>query len=634
MRPNTTASATPANGSKSETRPAQNNVAASPARPFPVSNTNMGTMNQSDQIRAALDTLGIKLIKSEAERDVLKKLVEETRATQARLERELLENRKELADTKRRMDEQKQETELAKGRQERLEEKLRETQASSLKISRRIETDEQKRTRMQRRMDRLETIAEEAQNALQSRAMVLLTDAAMAEKTGLPSLPAAGPALPPPLTAQGASSMIGSTGDIISLDGDGNILPWWKRPLNLNASVAAVAVIVALGLGWAFASSTSNDSNAIAFMADGSLAKIDLKKGTLEPLQLQLKKLDESALAPSAEAPSVTPNGEPLPPAKPDPAAPSETELKTPASAPAKDETLTGSLSELQDKAYAGVAEAQHDLAAIYTAGSGVKQDYARASYWFHQAADSGVANAAYNLGVLHHQGLGVDKNIQTALDWYRVAALEGHPEAQYNLGIAYIEGIGTKYNPQLAAGFFQKAALSGITEAAYNLGLILENGLLAEPKPNQALMWYRVGSEGGSVEAKNALEQLSTRLGLDPAKAGFLPDGSSLSKLVVKPERTDTSIEDNTAQLAKLLPDLAEMIPDSDQLMTAQIQEQLARRDMYDGAQDGAMSSKTIDAIKSYEKDRGLKVDGKATEELLMALLKESTALDATGGN
>lgn len=638
MRPNTTASATPSPTAKSDSRPAQTTSGApatSNARPFPISNTNMGAGTNSDQIRAALDTLGIKLIKSEAERDVLKKLVEDTRATQQRLERELLENRKELSETRRKIDDQKQEVELSKGRQERLEEKLREAQASSLKISRRIETDEQKRTRMQRRMDRLETIAEEAQNALQSRAMVLLTDATLAEKSGLPSLPAAGPALPAPLTSAGNGGSLIGTGPVITLDGDGDMLPWYKRGLNLNASVATIAIVVALGLGALAATSMNNDNNAIAFMADGSLAKIDLKNGTLQPLQLQLKQLDTNAVtAPAEPAATMSPNGEPLPQAKPDPDTPAQSELKAPASAPAKDETLTGTLKDLQDKAYAGVAEAQHDLAAIYTAGSGVKQDYDRASYWFHQAADAGVANAAYNLGVLHHQGLGVEKNIQTALDWYRVAALEGHPEAQYNLGIAYIEGIGTKYNPQLAAGFFQKAALSGITEAAYNLGLILENGLLAEPKPNQALMWYRVGSEGGSIEAKNALEQLSTRLGLEPAKAGFLPDGTSLSKLVVKPERTDVTVEDNTAQLGKLLPDLAEMIPNNDQLLTAQIQEQLARRDMYDGAQDGSLSSKTIDAIKAYEKENELKIEGKATDSLLMALLRQSTARDADASN
>lgn len=595
-----------------------------PTRPFAVSNTNIvGTPAQGDAIKAALDTLGIKLIKSEAEREILKKLVEETRNTQQRLERELLENRKELAEHRRKMEEHSKESESTKNRHERLEERLRESQASALKMTRKLEVDEQKRTRLQRRMERLEAVAEEAQAALQSRAMVLLTDKTLAENTGLPMLPAAGPAMPMPV---GATKMIGGTmDDGNTIDFNAPAAPWWKMPVQLNTSVAAAAILLALGFGWMASASMNNDNqSAVAVMQDGSLARIDLTNGTLQPLQLSLKKLDSSDVAAPAATPNISESGQPLPQAKP--AAATQAPATTDASAPARDPSLTGALKELQDKAYAGVPEAEHDLAALYTAGSGVKQDYERATYWFTRAANAGIGNAAYNLGVLNHQGLGTEKNIDRALDWYRIAALEGHPEAQYNLGIAYIEGIGTKYNPQLAAGFFKSAAMLGIAEAAYNLGLILENGLLAEPKPNLALMWYRVGAESGSTEARNALTQLAGRLGLSPDKAGFLPDGTSLSKLVVKPERTDTAGNNATApDLSKIMPDLADMIPNRDQLLTAQIQEQLSRRGLYEGAEDGAMGERTVKSIKEYQKDEDMNAQGEPTDELLMYMLKQS---------
>jgi TPR repeat protein len=626
MRPSTSTSAPL---SKTENKAVLSTTPTIPAssagtRPFPVSNNNLtnGGATSSDQVKAVLDTLGVKLIKSEAERDTLKKLVEETRATQQRLERELLENRKELAETRRKIDEQSTETEQSKSRHERLDEKLREAQANTLKLSRKMEADEQRRNRMQRRMQRLETIASEAQSALQSRAMVLLTDQTLAQQSGLPVLPAAGGALSVP--SAGYIGSVAASSPAIDLDG-----PWWKQPVRLNTSVAVLAVFVALGFGWLASTSVQNNAQtAVAVMADGSLARINLKTGTLEPLKLSLKKLDDaqsatpaSVSAPEAVSPALAPKSKAV--------AFDEKQVVGPASAPARDETLSAGLKELQDKAYAGVAEAQHDLAALYTAGSGVKQDYARASYWFHQAAAAGVANAAYNLGVLHHQGLGLDKNIVTALDWYRQAALQGHPEAQYNLGIAYIEGIGTKYNPQLAAGFFQKAALSGITEAAYNLGLILENGLLSEPKPLQAMVWYRVGSESGSMEARNALEQIATRMNVPFEKAGVLPDGTSLSKLIVKPENGQPALDATTAvTLQKIMPELTEMIPDDNQLLVAQIQEQLARRQVYDGAEDGALSQKTTDAIKDYQKDQKFDVDGKPSVDLLSRLLAQSTIL------
>lgn len=185
----------------------------------------------------------------------------------------------------------------------------------------------------------------------------------------------------------------------------------------------------------------------------------------------------------------------------------------------ARDETLPASMQDLENQAFAGVPEAQHDLAAIYTAGrGGVTQNFEKAALWFREAADQDVGNAAYNLGVLYHQGLGVEKDLDRAIYWYREAAKLGHPEAQYNLGISFIEGIGVDYNAPLAAAFFESSANKGVTEAAYNLGLIYENALISGAKPENALLWYKIAADGGSADAKAALMQLSSsmQIGMD----------------------------------------------------------------------------------------------------------------------
>lgn len=190
----------------------------------------------------------------------------------------------------------------------------------------------------------------------------------------------------------------------------------------------------------------------------------------------------------------------------------------------AADGSLPAQIVSLEKQAFAGVPEAQHDLAAIYTAGrGGVTQNFEKAAAWFREAADQNVGNAAYNLGVLYHQGLGVEKDIERALYWYREAARAGHPEAQYNLGIAYIEGIGTDYNAPVAAAFFESAANQGIVEAAYNLGLIYENGLIGSAKPEDALLWYKIAADGGSTDAKAALTQLSSTLNIKSEDADKL---------------------------------------------------------------------------------------------------------------
>lgn len=190
----------------------------------------------------------------------------------------------------------------------------------------------------------------------------------------------------------------------------------------------------------------------------------------------------------------------------------------------APDASLPNLVAAIEEKALEGNAEAQHDLAAIYTAGhGGVKQNFERAAMWFREASDNGIANARYNLGVLYHQGLGVKRDLNRALYWYREAATLSHPEAQYNLGIAYIEGIGTDYNAPMAASYFERAANNGIMEAAYNLGLIYENGLLGEPDTNRALLWYKVAADQGSQDAANAIKQLSKSLQIGPEDVNAL---------------------------------------------------------------------------------------------------------------
>ncbi len=187
----------------------------------------------------------------------------------------------------------------------------------------------------------------------------------------------------------------------------------------------------------------------------------------------------------------------------------------------AADTALPGPVRVMERQAFAGTASAQHDLAAIYTAGHvGVSQNFERAAFWFREAAENGIANARYNLGVLYHQGLGIDRDLGRALYWYREAAKLNHPEAQYNLGIAHIEGIGTDYDPLLAAAYFERAATQGIMEAAYNLGLIYENGLLGDPDQDEALFWYQMAADQGNSDARQALRTLTTAMGLNEVQA------------------------------------------------------------------------------------------------------------------
>ncbi len=275
-----------------------------------------------------------------------------------------------------------------------------------------------------------------------------------------------------------------------------------------------------------------------------------------------------------------------------------------------RDELLKPLVKQIEEKAFEGIGEAQHDLAAIYTAGhAGTIQNFEKAAFWFREASVRGVSNARYNLGVLYHQGLGVDADLTTAINWYRAAAVLNHPEAQYNLGIAHIEGIGAKYNPKLATYYFTSAAMQGIVEAAYNLGLIYENGLLGEEEPEHALFWYHLAAKKGSSEALSAKEQLQTSALI----------GNIETDAIVEKYMTAYSLGGNKQASASSIntnPDNEATRAQSE--LVKRIQDVLIGLKLYPGPADGIIGPKTEDAIRSYQRDNDLAVTGEASASLL----------------
>lgn len=263
------------------------------------------------------------------------------------------------------------------------------------------------------------------------------------------------------------------------------------------------------------------------------------------------------------------------------------------------DSTLPTAMKRVEAQAFAGNAAAQHDLAAIYTAGQGgVTQSYDRAAAWFAVAANNGVANAAYNLGVLNQQGIGRAPNLPEAMKWYRKAARASHPEAQYNLGIAYVEGVGVPYDAERAADYFRDAAAQGMMEAAYNLGLIYENGLVGDAKPQQALAWYKTAADKGSPQAKAALEKLANSLNVPMAKINKIKQNSTNA---VAP-------------------------PATPELISA-VQKELTRTGFFPGAVSGRMDQLSRDAVRSYQARNGLAVTGVASLDLLTHLRTQPSA-------
>lgn len=603
-------------------------------------------VNRNDKIMSALDKLGQKFIESEADRISMRKTVDDNFNAQKETERKL---KKQSAST------------------EKLEVQLNETVQENQRLRQLVEKSEKRQLRLQKRIERVESIASDAQAALEAKAMVLLTDRAIAHEAGMPYLPASGDYEGAPALENmgahnyGAASQHKAIPHLFDMPAGQDDTPWWQRSLRMSTAGALGVILVAGLIGWSFSNMGSNNapSTTFAIMQDGKLAQVNLATGEITPVMLAAKKAVEDQMtkdmslklpqAESSTASTITENGIPVPSAaKPTQAEQGENvEMQTATAAPEAAQTtapegkiedrikpdnkLTDDLKKIEDKAFKGNSEAQHDLAALYTAGQGVTQNYERAAAWFKEAANANIANASYNLGVLYHQGLGVSQDMPIALDWYRRAALEGHPEAQYNLGIAYIEGIGAKYNPHLASAYFRQAALNGIVEGAYNLGLILENGLLGQAYLEQAMVWYRAAADRGSSEAAKALETLAEKLGVDTEKAGLVNGDVSLASSMLDLNEIQPAAGVKTpAEMPNVRADfdlvLADYIPSWDQMILAEIQGQLTNKALYSGAQDGLMGPATAEAIKTYQTIEGIDISGKPSKELLQFMLSKAT--------
>ncbi len=138
-------------------------------------------------------------------------------------------------------------------------------------------------------------------------------------------------------------------------------------------------------------------------------------------------------------------------------------------------------LKELTPLAERGDAKAQAILGEMYSSGSGVPQNLAKAALWYRKAAEQGHASAQTYLGGMYGRGAGVRRNDRKAAFWLHKAAEQGHGEALYTLGGMYARGQGAiQADPVQAHKWFSIAVAAGFDIAQDDLHEI-ESGMSRE---------------------------------------------------------------------------------------------------------------------------------------------------------
>ncbi len=550
--------------------------------------------------------------------------------------------------------------------------------SENTKLAKRVEQLGQDKARLIRKLEVVEETLVQTQDTLKAKALVLLTDQAVAARTNLPQTPAwtgddtlkMSAAVSAP-SGQAAPHDMGPVADLAA-----SLRPKSQTPPMTLMQLAVVVAIVSVLFGSVaiYAFVKLNPLSVKKPVAESVAPSVSSKTGDAGEDQRPEDRLKDlatkidTAKTPveqdkmMAEAAQIASQIEPgnLRDTETETAVPEEfqsaqqaqdkavADFKTAApTMPVSerirtDKALPKGLRDLEKQAFAGDVASQHDLAALYTAGqAGVKVNYTRAAKWFEEAAHNGSANAQYNLAVLYHQGLGVEKDTAKAIDLYRVAAANHHPEALYNLAIAYIEGVGVEYNPHIAAVYFEQAARGGIVEAAYNLGMISENGLLGESQPDEAVFWYSLAANKGNADAAKALAHLKSQLKISDTdaaqtaqkvadgKAGFIgADG--------RPSLPDQQKEGKKASSTSISPavasaPMAAAPVTADPVIVSQIQDQLSRQGLFAGVSNGMISPDLTQSIKSYQQKNGLKVDGHPSDDLLVQMLASGVQKEAS---
>lgn len=287
--------------------------------------------------------------------------------------------------------------------------------------------------------------------------------------------------------------------------------------------------------------------------------------------------------------------------------------------APALPRDADQGVRNLEQQARQGDVEAQMALAEHFASGTPPADgDMRRALYWYGQAAAKGDADACWTLAELFRGDLGVTPDLQQTASWYTKAAELGHAEAAFDLGLLYMDGEGVEPDPVRAAGWFEQAADAGIARAFFMLGTLYEQGVDGAPDPESAAGWYQRAADGGDVNARVALQRLAAGQpnvaltdGPPPGMLGGPPGGQQRRPATTAPATTSSAAP--AAVAGRPVP--------VDQAGVKEIQTLLIRQGYHKGKPDGLLGKRTSAAIRAYQKAKGLKVDGTASQALLERL-------------
>lgn len=449
----------------------------------------------------------------------------------------------------------------AETRADTLENKIEDASSEYLKLDRKIDKVIEDRNRILRKVERIEQAVLETRDALNAKAMVLLTDQGVG---GIDM---------PQITDQTLQT------DPLALQKrmqEEAMMPWWRKPVRIQATSLALLMLVILLIGWIMSAAnrpevisqrpqptamapptvvldppkyeeTAANEETAPIMEDEILEQIDFAE------QTQTAAVEEQAPEPDFQKrpPEIVEKTD-APPAEP---AATETEtasahgitihkgVEDPAAIKKdkpldinNDAEMLAAMNEnpqkvaerlnqiepgevevaaaTQSKPVVSTPRAQSESAvsqrvidSVYKSAlkRRIKEDpnLTDMAKKIETKAFDGIPEAQHDMGAIYVGGHGnIERNLPRAVLWFQEAANNGVANAKYNLGVLYHQGLGVEANLNTALDLYREAASQGHPEAQYNLGIANIEGIGVSYNPQKAANYFRQAANQNVKEA------------------------------------------------------------------------------------------------------------------------------------
>lgn len=272
----------------------------------------------------------------------------------------------------------------------------------------------------------------------------------------------------------------------------------------------------------------------------------------------------------------------------------------------------------LREAAASGNAAAMFEIGSRYGDGRNGEQNLGEAFKWYKMAAEAGFAPAQYRLGSLYEKGIGVERDIPQAKTWYQMAAAQGNASAMHNLAVLFAMGADGTPDHESAVNWFTQAAELGVKDSQYNLGILAANGQGMQQNLEESYKWFALAAKAGDKEAATKRDEVFKVL---------RPEQQTKARATTelwKPKPLNEST--NSVAVPDEWRETNERTASVDMKKAVQNIQGILNKNGYDaGVADGVMGARTKAAIKAFEADSGLPVDGEIDDALIKALLSKN---------